>query len=346
MQYLETIMLIALGFVLASLIALFLLRIVWHHGERVGRRRVQQQFPTTSEELRADRARLRAENAMMVRRHEMQIEQFKLQLHERSRQLVQARVQAEELSRQIAERDELIERLRKSQSPLEGELEERTAAVQTLQRSAREYLEQIQRLSRKLEAAQAAIRDRDRTIDDLRRLAASDLTHQHERASFAAPGAPAMPPAAIPAMAAQSLNGRGEPLSVTEEQAIPAIIPEREREPSLGPIPSAAVISALKAADEAETEGDGTAASVAPDADPTGESGSDEPADTATPETADDVSLMDETEETTTGEDSSAADADGKPATQTAGSRLKKFKSARNCKRKGAQAAAGAEAGH
>lgn len=168
MIYLETIMLIALGFVLASLIALFLLRIVWHHGERVGRRRVQQQFPTTSEELRADRARLRAENAMMVRRHEMQVEDYRLKLHERTRQISQARARLEELGHEVTHRDDELVRLRDSRSPMEDELVERTAALQNLQRSARDYLDQIQRLSREVEAAHATIHDRDRTINDLR----------------------------------------------------------------------------------------------------------------------------------------------------------------------------------
>ncbi len=167
MVYLETIMLIALGFVLASLIALFLLRIVWHHGERVGRRRVQRQFPTTSEELRADRARLRAENAMLARRHELRIQDYKLQLQERNRDIVQVRAELEELGQELRQRDDQIAKLRASRTPLEEELAERTSALQSLQRSARDYLDQIQKLSRELEEAHEALRERDKQIEAL-----------------------------------------------------------------------------------------------------------------------------------------------------------------------------------
>ncbi|WP_144292464.1 hypothetical protein [Rhodoligotrophos appendicifer] len=169
MVYLETIMLIALGFVLASLFALFLLRIVWHHGERTGRRRVQSQFPTTSEELRADRARLRAELAMLVRKTELRIEDFKLQLIERDREIALTRARMEEIGQELSQRDDQLGKLRGGRLPLEEELAERSSALQSLQRTARDYLDQIQRLTREVEAAHATIKDRERLISDLKR---------------------------------------------------------------------------------------------------------------------------------------------------------------------------------
>ncbi|WP_137387600.1 hypothetical protein [Rhodoligotrophos defluvii] len=224
MVYLESIMLIALGFVLASLIALFMLRLVWHHGERVGRRRVQQQFPTTSEELRADRARLRAENAMLVRRHEMRIQDYKLLLHERHRDFADARAQIETLTQELRQREDQITKLRAGRSPLEEELAERTAALQALQRSAREYLDQIQRLSRELEAAHETIRDRDRQIDQL----------EQKLADVPAASAGDVPAASAAVLPFAKANGSGEPHhlptgpSDQKPDVVPAILSLRE----------------------------------------------------------------------------------------------------------------------
>jgi len=54
MSQTETLLLFALGFSLAALIALFLGRMVWALAVRVGARRTRKQVPTTLAGLQAD----------------------------------------------------------------------------------------------------------------------------------------------------------------------------------------------------------------------------------------------------------------------------------------------------
>ncbi|QPC43974.1 hypothetical protein HW532_15515 [Kaustia mangrovi] len=168
MSHLETFLLIAMGFALASLIAVFVLRAVWNHGERVGRRRVQKQIPTLDAELQADRTRLRAEIAMARRKAEYQVKEFRTQLAEKSSQLTIYKTRLDELTGDLAERDDEIAKMRTGRVPLEAELEDRANALQKSRRIARDLNDQIQRLKRELEAARAELRQRDRLIQDLK----------------------------------------------------------------------------------------------------------------------------------------------------------------------------------
>jgi hypothetical protein len=82
MSQTETILLIVLGFSLASLIALFMGRMVWTVAMKLGARRMQRQVPSTLAELQAERTRLRAEYAMMSQRLGRQLEEARLRAAE------------------------------------------------------------------------------------------------------------------------------------------------------------------------------------------------------------------------------------------------------------------------
>ena len=62
----ETILLIVLGFSLASLVALFMGRMVWTAAVKVGVRRMQRQVPSSLVGIQTERDRLRAEYAMLA----------------------------------------------------------------------------------------------------------------------------------------------------------------------------------------------------------------------------------------------------------------------------------------
>lgn len=68
MSQTEMALLFVLGFSLASLLALFILRMIWAAAVRVGERRMQGQMPSTIAELQAERMRLRVENAELSQR--------------------------------------------------------------------------------------------------------------------------------------------------------------------------------------------------------------------------------------------------------------------------------------
>jgi hypothetical protein len=78
----ESLLLIVLGFSLASLIALFTLRMVWAAAVRAGVRRMQRQVPSSLAGLEAERTRLRAENTALAQRLAAQRESSKLQVAE------------------------------------------------------------------------------------------------------------------------------------------------------------------------------------------------------------------------------------------------------------------------
>jgi len=78
----ETILLIVLGFTLASLIALFMGRMLWTAAVKVGARRMQRQVPSSLVGLQTERDRLRAEYAMLAQRLGARLEESKLRLAE------------------------------------------------------------------------------------------------------------------------------------------------------------------------------------------------------------------------------------------------------------------------
>lgn len=82
MSQTETILLIVLGFSLASLIALFMGRMVWTVALKLGARRMQRQMPSTLVELQAERNRLRADYAMLAQRLGSQLEDARLKAAE------------------------------------------------------------------------------------------------------------------------------------------------------------------------------------------------------------------------------------------------------------------------
>jgi len=111
MSQTETLLLVALGFALAALIALFLGRFVWAMGLRLGARRMQKQVPSTLVGLQTERDRLRAEYAMLSHRLGARMDAAKLQMAE-----------------QMAE----VSRHRNRLETAEAELERRAAEIESL----------------------------------------------------------------------------------------------------------------------------------------------------------------------------------------------------------------------
>lgn len=219
MSHLETILLVAMGFALASLLAVFLLRAVWNHGERAGRRRVQRQMPTLDAELQADRTKLRAEIAMARRKAEYQVKEFRLQLAEKSSQLTIYKTRLDELSGELTERNDQIAKIRTGRVPLEAELEDRTNALHKANRMVRDLSDQIQRLKREVDAARAECRQRDRVIAELKRSRGAELPDVAEAAEDKAPAAEQV--AAVQEMAAEDkAPAAAEQVSAPQDEAV------------------------------------------------------------------------------------------------------------------------------
>ena len=171
MSQVETIMLVALGFAVAALIALFLGRFAWVFALRLGKKRMQRAAPSTIAELQADRDRLRAEYAMLSRKLELRMNDLKIKLAEQMAEVSRNRNRIDHLitevrsrDTQLTQRDAELQSLRMQLTPLETELSARTATVQNLKEQLRGRDEEIQKLSQTLEKLRTEIGDRNRQV--------------------------------------------------------------------------------------------------------------------------------------------------------------------------------------
>jgi DNA repair exonuclease SbcCD ATPase subunit len=171
MSQIETIMLVALGFAVAALIALFLGRFAWVFALSLGKKRMQRSTPTTIAELQSDRDRLRAEYAMLSRRLELRMSELKSKLAEQMAEVSRNRNRIDHLiselrarDKQLHERDTELQSLRVQLGPLEQELTARTASVQQLKEHLRSRDEEVQKLAQTLEKLRTEMTERNRQI--------------------------------------------------------------------------------------------------------------------------------------------------------------------------------------
>jgi DNA repair exonuclease SbcCD ATPase subunit len=171
MSQIETIMLVALGFAVAALIALFLGRIAWVFALSLGKKRMQRSAPTTIAELQSDRDRLRAEYAMLSRRLELRMSELKAKLAEQMAEVSRNRNRIDHLiselrarDKQLNERDTELQSLRVQLGPLEQELTARTASGQQLKEQLRSRDEEVQKLIQTLEKLRTELTERNRQI--------------------------------------------------------------------------------------------------------------------------------------------------------------------------------------
>ena len=71
---LETVMLIAAGFLAASLLALLMVPVLWQRARQLTELRIRSQTPLSVAEIQADKDRLRAEYALEIRRLEKSVD--------------------------------------------------------------------------------------------------------------------------------------------------------------------------------------------------------------------------------------------------------------------------------
>ena len=143
-------MLMALGFLAASLLGLLVASAFWSRAVRLTTARIKQSMPVSEPEIRADRDRLRAEYAIKVHKLEMQLEQAKL---ERARQLI-------DLNR----RDASISTLATDAMQLKADLEENQNARRVLEQTV---ADRLPRVEARLAEAKRLLFNRDREIAEL-----------------------------------------------------------------------------------------------------------------------------------------------------------------------------------
>lgn len=110
----QSVMLAALGFLTASLLALILAPALWRRGVRLTTSRIRASMPLTLNEIQADKDKLRADFAIQIRKYEVALEREKMKA---ARQLVD-----------ISRRDTEINLLQSKIEGIRRDLEEQQSA--------------------------------------------------------------------------------------------------------------------------------------------------------------------------------------------------------------------------
>ena len=143
-------MLVALGFLAASLLGLLVASAFWARAVRLTTARIKQSMPVSEPEIKADRDRLRAEYAIKVHKLETQLDQAKL---ERARQLIE-----------INRREASISTLETDVVQLKADLEENQNARRVLEQTV---VDRLPRVEARLNEAKRLLFNRDREIAEL-----------------------------------------------------------------------------------------------------------------------------------------------------------------------------------
>ncbi len=133
-------MLVALGFVLATLIALFVGRGMWALAIKASRRGEERDRPSELARVQADRDQLRAECAILSRKFELRLKDIKSRLAEQAAEISRNRNRIERLLEDIDARDVAVNRANADLEAnsaqlelLEARLAHRTASLQKLE---------------------------------------------------------------------------------------------------------------------------------------------------------------------------------------------------------------------
>jgi hypothetical protein len=143
-------MLVALGFLIASLLALLLASAFWSRAVRLTTKRLKESLPVSEAEIRADLDRLRATYAIKVHKLETQLDQAK---HARARHLIE-----------INRRDASVSALETDVVAIRAELDENVNARRVLEQTVADRLPKVEA---RLAEAKRLLFNRDREIAEL-----------------------------------------------------------------------------------------------------------------------------------------------------------------------------------
>lgn len=146
----QSAMLITLGFLAASLLALLFAPVFWRRAVRLTTRRMKEAMPLTEAEIQADKDRLRAEHAIRVHRLESQAEHIQMTMARRKIDL--------------SRRDSDINVLQGTLDRLQSELEEAQNARRVLEQTVSDRLPRVEQ---RLGEARKLISSRDHEISAL-----------------------------------------------------------------------------------------------------------------------------------------------------------------------------------
>ncbi len=148
-----------LGFLLASLIALFLAPPLWRKAVRTTTKKLSQQSPRTMSEGQADRDQMRAEFAITTRKMETKLEQLKetsdaqlieLSTTEKKRDRLHEKIK--NLQTAVQEREEAIEKLTKNNEQLQIDIGDKNEQLATQAEHLKQQKKKLKAQAETLEA--------------------------------------------------------------------------------------------------------------------------------------------------------------------------------------------------
>ncbi len=199
---LKIIMLVALGFLAASLLALMLAPFLWRRAVRLTTRRIQGTTPLSMSDIQADKDQLRAEFAMSTRKLEMNVDDLKqrttgqlVDISQQSDRINQLSAELKEKSDIVAEHeaalDQYKDKLLRSEDKVQGHQQSYKDTIVKL-RQARDEVEEI---SRQQTALRLTVDEQKVELAALKTQLASqeqsvlDLTAERDRLAAQASGA-------------------------------------------------------------------------------------------------------------------------------------------------------------
>ncbi len=175
----QAVLLIALGFLTASLIGVFVAPALWHRASRLSRKRLEQTLPVTLSEIEAAQDQLRASYAVRMRRLETALANAKqkaaAQLVENSRlqmQIAALKDQMADLDLKLSERRNaatvLEQTITRRFPELDHEIAEVKAQLQARSHDLHDLSNKLNRSSEELEEAQRASASYQEEVEHLR----------------------------------------------------------------------------------------------------------------------------------------------------------------------------------
>jgi predicted nucleic acid-binding Zn-ribbon protein len=135
-------MLVALGFLLASLIVIALAPAYWARAVRLTTQRIHQTLPLTEGEIRADKDRIRAEYAVRIHKLETTVEHAKLAAARQQVELNRRNAAISVLEREVERSKAALEEHQNARRVLEHTVTDRVVVIEERLAEARRLLEQ------------------------------------------------------------------------------------------------------------------------------------------------------------------------------------------------------------
>ena len=182
----QSIMLAALGFVAASLLAVLVAPAFWARAVRLTNHRLRSALPVSEQEIRADKDLMRAEYALKVHQLERDLEQGQLNAHRQQIEINRRDIELRRLSQSLGLSETSLGEHRNARSVLEQTVTERIPQLETSLAQARDLLQARDSAIDDLQATadrQAAALEDGRTILTQRALEVQRLQALFQEAS-------------------------------------------------------------------------------------------------------------------------------------------------------------------